>query len=304
MLQRALAEAGIAAAGDIPIPHWTPDLAMEFMDAHGIQTQVLSLSDPAVAFLPGGPARALAREVNEYAAELIPTRPTRFGALAALPLPDVAGAVDEVRYALDELGLDGVGVLSSYDGMYLGDPRMDPLLAEFDARGAYVMVHPATPPASRVPDLGIPDAIVEFTFETTRAVTNLVWKGALERFPRIRWSLSHAGGAVPFLAYRITGLAGGKLDPNPITWGALGNLYYDTAIATVRPAMQSLTEVAPLSHVLFGSDWPFTAMLYPPTGDPQPQLDDTFSPSERQAVDRTNALALFPRLAGVLKESR
>lgn len=108
----ALTDAGITAAGGFPITPWTPDLAVRFMDRHGILAQVLSIANPGVGSTSGGHARDLARQINKYAAALLAARPSRFGALAVLPLPDVAGAVDEVVYALDVLGLDGVGVLT------------------------------------------------------------------------------------------------------------------------------------------------------------------------------------------------
>jgi len=299
--RQALERAGLGDAGGIPIPEWSAETAIDFMDRHGIAAQVVGVSDPGLWFVPAGEARAIARECNEFGAELLRSHPTRFGVLAILPLPDVDGAVAEVEYALDVLGLDGVCLVTNYDGLYLGDPSLDPVLAALDERGAYVMVHPATPRDDDRPDLGMPAAIVEYTFDTTRAVTNLVWKGGLERFPRIRWALSHAGGAAPFLAYRITGLAGMQVRPEPEPWTAFSRLFYDTALAPVRPAMTSLLEVAPLSHVLFGSDFPFADFLYPTEGDVQPQLAAVFDADQLRAVGRDNALAQFPRLAAKLQ---
>jgi predicted TIM-barrel fold metal-dependent hydrolase len=298
--RQALERAGMADAGGIPIPPWSAESAIDFMDRHGIAAQVVGVSDPGLWFTTAEEAGAVARASNEFGAELVRAHPTRFGVLALLPLPDVDGAVGEVAHALDVLGLDGVGLVSSYDGLYLGDPRLDPVLAALDERGAYVMVHPATPRADDHPDLGLPAAIVEYPFDTTRAVTNLVWHGALERFPRIRWALSHAGGAAPFLAYRITGLAGMRIDPRPEPWEAFSRLFYDTALAPVRPALRSVLEVAPPSQILFGSDFPFADFLYPPDGDVQPELATVFDAEQLEAVGRHNALAQFPRLAAAL----
>jgi len=295
-----LEQAGMADAGGIPIPPWSAEGAIDFMDRHGIAAQVVGVSDPGLWFTSPDAARTIARESNEFGAELVRTHPTRFGVLALLPLPDVEGAVAEAIHALDVLDFDGVCLVSSYDGLYLGDSRLDPLMAILDERGAYVMVHPATPRPDDRPDLGLPDAIVEYTFETTRAVTNLVWKGTLDRFPRIRWALSHAGGAAPFLAYRITGWVAMQIRPEPEPWPAFSRLFYDTALAPVRPALTSVLEVAPLSQILFGSDFPFADFLYPPEGDVQPQLATVFDTDQLRAVDRDNALVQFPRLATAL----
>jgi predicted TIM-barrel fold metal-dependent hydrolase len=115
--------------GGIPVPEWTPELALEFMDAHGIAVQMLSVSDPGVEFVDGERAPALTRECNDYVAGVIGDHPGRFGAFAVLAMSDVQGARVEALRCLDELSLDGVALLSSYDGLYLGDPHFEPLLS-------------------------------------------------------------------------------------------------------------------------------------------------------------------------------
>jgi predicted TIM-barrel fold metal-dependent hydrolase len=264
------------------------------MDRMGIATQMVSVSDPGVTFVGGAQASRLARDINQYAVELIAAHPGRFGAFAVLPLPDVDAAVAEVEYALDTLGLDGVGILSSYDGRFPGQEWFAPVLAALDARGAYVMIHPTAPGANHRPEMpGIPQAAMEFTFDTTRAAASLIWSGALDRYPNIRWALSHAGGTLPFPGYRITAMLDGLTGRHA---AALSRFRYYTALSATRPSMAALREVAPVSHVLFGSDFPFGAPLYPAAGDPQPELADSFTDAERRALGRANALELFPRL--------
>src|SRR5262249_19316746 len=153
---------------------------LSFMDRVGISTQVVSVSDPGVSFVGPEQAPALARAVYTYGKELVDAYPHRFGALAVLPLPAVAAAVAEGGYALDVLKLDGVGILSSYNGLYPGDPRMAPVLAALDQRGAYVMIHPTVVPADNRPAMpGVPEAAIEFTFDTTRAAASLILSGAM-----------------------------------------------------------------------------------------------------------------------------
>ena len=141
--KQALQEAEMWLIGGIPVPDWTPELALEFMDAHGIAVQMLSVSDPGVEFVDHERAPALARECNDYAAAVVHEHPGRFGAFAVLPMSDVEQARAETVRALDDLRLDGVGLLSSYDGRYPGDPAFEPLLSELNRRHAWVMVHPA-----------------------------------------------------------------------------------------------------------------------------------------------------------------
>lgn len=125
------------------------------------------------------------------------------GYYATLPLPLVEESLSELRYALDQLQADGVCLLANSQGIFLGDRRLDPLLAELDYRQATVLIHPNTLPQGLKPDLDTPPCAVEFVVDTTRAVMNMLWNGTFERYPNIRWILSHAGGTVPFIAWRM-----------------------------------------------------------------------------------------------------
>lgn len=299
----SMVEHGHGTIAGLPLPEWSPEAALDFMERYGIQTQVLSVSDPGVGFLAGADARDMARYCNTYLAGLFEQYPKRFGALAVLPLPDVTASVTEVEYALDELKLDGVVLLSAYDGIYLGDPRYEPVMAALARRNAYVFVHPASLPAENKPDLQVPDFLYEFTFDTTRAATQLMFGGTMTRYPSIRFQLSHAGGTVPFLSYRL-GLASelGLLPPGAVPQ-LISNFLYDTALSASPAAMAGVLKVTTLDHIVFGSDWPFSATLFSGNGsggDPQPQLSESFSSPERARLERVNALRELPRLASRL----
>lgn len=309
----SLAEHGLlTGGGGIPNPMWTPELALAFMDAYGIKTQIVSVSEPGVYYLPTEQERVdMATRINNYISHNLIGSPVfgdRFGGFAVLPLGDlstqnVADAQAEASRAINTLGLDGVGLYTSYNNVYLGDSRFDPLLETLNGLGATVFVHPVTPAVN--PDTGIPAFLTEFTFETTRAATKMLYAGVYQRYPRIHWILAHAGGTVPFTSYR-TGLLtlvpalaqnlqnlGLKLDPP----SAYGSLYYDTALSQARPAMAATRAVTDTSHILFGTDWPFSDIIFLVPGDPAPQLADSFDADELLLVERSNALALFPRVA-------
>src|SRR5207245_9627734 len=110
------------------VKDWTPEKSVEQMEQSSVATSIISISDPCVWFTDNGAARALARECNEYGAKVVKDYPGRFGLFAVLPLPDVDGAIREVEYALDALKADGIGILSSYQGKYLGNPAVTPLM--------------------------------------------------------------------------------------------------------------------------------------------------------------------------------
>jgi predicted TIM-barrel fold metal-dependent hydrolase len=263
-----LADRGVTEVGGVQVPPWDEAQELEVLDRHNLSAAVVSLSDTGPAASDAKLARLLARETNEFYAGLVARHPRRFGAFAALPLPDVDTALAELEYALDDFRLDGVMLLSNYAGRYLGDRAFDPVLAELDRRAATVFLHPATPLGSPTPEL--PTFLLDYVFETTRAVASLLRSGALERYTNIRLVLAHAGGTVPYLAGRLAlGQApvrarsvterlagapvGGKiagamaekvadavLDRNERRVDeALGGLYYDTALSTATPAWQS-----------------------------------------------------------------
>jgi predicted TIM-barrel fold metal-dependent hydrolase len=200
----ALRNLGIRGATGMPFPEWTPKGTLRFMDRHGIATAIVSVSTPGVHFKPPSVSRDLARCCNEYAARLVGDHPDRFSALASLPLPDVDGALQELAYALDVLSLDGVILLTNAQGQYLGVPELESLFVELNRREAVVLVHPTDPPWGSTEGLDFPNALLESPFETTRAVANLLYSGVLTRFPDIRFILSHAGGTIPFLAWKLS----------------------------------------------------------------------------------------------------
>ncbi|MFE2352098.1 amidohydrolase family protein [Kitasatospora cineracea] len=312
----SLAAHGVVEIGGVPVPLWSPALAVDFMNRYGIEAQVVSVSEPGVAYLDAAADRlTMARRLNDYMGrELVHGSGScrgRFGGFAVLPLgrrvtaKDVGDAVLEARRAVRELGLDGVGLFSSYGETYLGDPVLEPLMRELDDLRAMVFIHPVTPAA--YPDLGLPPFLYEFTFDTTRALVNMLYKGVYQRHAGIRWLAAHAGGTLPYISYRASLLAPSPAPARP--FGAPGaadtnphfrGLFYDTALSPAPQAMKSVRELAGTEHILFATDWPFSGALFPGTGDPAPQLDETFDPDERLAVERGNALAQLPGLAARL----
>ena len=291
---------GVTDAGGIAFPPWSVESALSLMDRHGIATAITSIAAPGVHFGDDAAARSLARYCNELSARMIDDHPDRFGAFAVLPMPDVDASLDELDYALGTLKLDGVVLLASIGERYLGDRAFDPLFDELDRRNAVVFVHPTIPATSYALKLSMPGALIEFVFDTTRAATNLIYSGTMERCRNVAIILSHAGGTVPFVAWR---LAQGAVIPSlreKAPQGAMAYLkrfYYDTAMSATPYALNSLMELVDPSHVLFGSDHPYL---------PEPLIEASvvglngyagFDAASRLAVERNSALALFPRLA-------
>ncbi|KFC81964.1 amidohydrolase 2 [Buttiauxella agrestis ATCC 33320] len=193
---------------------------------------------------------------------------------ATLPLPDVDGALRELEYAFDTLKADGVVLESNFHGVYLGDARFDPVFEELNRRHAKVFIHPTNPHcpccqvqpkgenAEALPPIGYPYPMIEFMFETTRAVFNLLLSGTLDRFPNVQIIVPHAGATIPVLADRVAGLSPAlglpeKLDAEKFMTSLRG-MYYDLAGFPLPRQLNALLEIADPKHVLYGSDYPYT----------------------------------------------
>lgn len=297
-------EKGIRPGG-IDLPDWSASAALKFMDGRDIATGILSVSTPGVHLGDDAEAARMARHVNEYCADLVRGEPGRFGFFATLTLPDVDSAIAEAEYALDTLRADGIVLLANNDGRYLGDPGFAPLLDFLHRRRAVVFIHPGELPAEPVP--GIPSFTADFLLDTTRTAISLILSGALKKYDGIRFILAHAGGFVPYIAYRIllTQLSVANKTTQIITavdqkhqiprlLAPLKQFYYDVALSSTPAALPSLLEVADPTHVLYGSDFPFAPSVA--VGFMAKQYERTpLDPVLRQDIDRDNALRLFSR---------
>ena len=294
----------VYAAGRAPAigkyPDWTPEIALAVMDTHGIEVALTSLAQPGVGFGTQASAEELARRCNDYAAELTARWPSRFGAFATVPVWSMDGACKEVAYAFDTLGFDGISLFASYGEKFLGDREFDPLFEILDARGAVVFVHPGLHPSSRGLTLPWPAFMMEYLFDTTRAVVNLIFSGAIARFPRIRFILPHAGGLVPYFAWRlsVSPMIDARLPQlaRDEIFAGLAHFWYDNALSPGEQTFGSLDHVVRPERVVFGSDFPFANARV--IAEAVRTHESGFLPEGRRAaIDRGNALALFPKYA-------
>lgn len=290
-----LRQAGIDEAGGRLLPDWSSEGSLQTMDELGVATAILSVSTPGTTFLPDvADAVALARDLNDYGAAVVASQPERFGFFATVPMPHIKEAVAETVRALDDLNADGVVLLANNDGTYLGEDGQDDLWAALDERAAVVFIHPADLPGPTVP--GVAPFAADFLLDTTRAAYLLVCNGIRRKYPNIKFILSHAGGFVPYASHRMAVAIMAETGASPAdTLDDFSSFYFDTALSSIAAALPTLLAFAKPGHVTFGSDWPFAPVAagqYFAAGlEAYPGLDDT----TRDAIDRTNARALFPR---------
>lgn len=303
--KRALETVGIHGSGENPWADWSVSSQLELMDKTGIAAVVNSIASPGVYFGDRRFAARLARECNDGSALMVSDHADRFGAFAILPLPDVEAAVREAEYALDTLKLEGVCLLTHAGDRHLGQPEEDELYAELDRRSAVVFVHPLRNQAKNMPAYNYPSGMTELVLDTTRTIHNLLWNGTFGKYPNIRWIMPHGGGTVPFLVYRMSAMnnrprVAEKLEGGTVA-DTLRRLYYDVAEICDPAPLKCLMEIAEPSHILFGSDFPFSQHRTP-VRDVESTIAafETFGDwdaSTRRAIESDNALDLFPRFA-------
>jgi 6-methylsalicylate decarboxylase len=310
----ALKAAGLSPPDGMGVtPEWSETKVLATLDKLGIGMAFLSISSPGVHFGDDEAARSLARRTNEEAARLTKAHPGRFGFFAITPLPDVKGALAEIRYAFDTLGADGVVFESNFKGTYLGDDLLIPIYEELNARHAVIFLHPTAPHCQcsasthageqpRDIAFGYPIPLIEFIFETTRTITQMMLSGTLARYPNLRVIVPHAGAALPLLAGRIelvmkAGAPVNKDAPADIR-AALRDLHYDLAGVPVPEPLSVLLQIADPQKLHYGSDWPFTTIEA--CEHLLQQLNETplLSDEVRQAAMTANAYSLFAQRLG------
>jgi predicted TIM-barrel fold metal-dependent hydrolase len=285
------------AGTDLPPPtkNWSIAKHLDDMEQGDVAVSLLSITTPGVWTGDKEKSRKIARYTNEYAAKLTADHKGRLGQFTTLPLPDIEGSLREIEFGMDQTKSDGITLMTSYDGKYLGDKSFDPVFAELNKRKAIVYVHPTAPACCVNVVPGLADSIIEFGTDTTRAIGNYVMFGASRRFPDIRMIWSHAGGTMPFLIERFDRAE--KIPPHkdflPEGFRAEARkFFYDTAQASNPVDMTALRQIIPVSQIVYGSDFPYRT-----AGEQVKALEagKVFSGDELNAIWRTNVGRFMPK---------
>jgi predicted TIM-barrel fold metal-dependent hydrolase len=283
-------------------PDWSVESAISYMDEHNISACILSDPDSA-NHATGQEARDIARRVNETLADIVSRRPSRFGAVATLPGQDADGAITEIVYALDILKMDGVSTSTSISDVYLGEPQFDPWFEELNRRSVTLFVHPTFTKATQTLLVGLNPSVLEFMFDTTRMIANIVATGAKKRFSNIKIISTHGGGTIPYLVNRIQvlehafGVGPGRLElsPEEVREG-IASFYYDLTAATSEAQLGAILKLVPVSQLVMGLDFPLM-----PKSTFAPAIADigcypAFNKTDLQSLSYGNAGRLYPAL--------
>jgi predicted TIM-barrel fold metal-dependent hydrolase len=273
---------------------WSVQASLEEMEKSGIATAMISPPPPGITFGDRAFRRKLARDINEAGAKMVSDRPARFRLLATLPFADVDDSLAEIAYSYDTLNADGISLMTSYNGKYLGDLSHWPILEELNRRKAVVYTHPTTPACCRGIQPYVSINAVEGPVDTTRTMVSLMFQGGAAKYPDIKWIFTHSGGVTPFLLSRYQREEAEKdrksVLPNGLMY-ELQKFYYDTAQGHHEGALKALIAIIPTSQVLYGTDYPFWNGRLVSTD----LAKGGFSAAQLMAIDRDNALRLFPK---------
>ncbi len=273
--------------------HFDYELRIRTMDAAGIDVSIVSLTCPNVFWGSEETSCAAARDSNESMAAAQRAYPGRIRWLASLPWEYPDRAIEELARSCDA-GASGVMVIANIAGRSLTEAAFAPIWAEIDRRALPVLVHPGEPPGADVMDMGSYDLSwsVGFMFDTTLALTRMIFDGFLDRYADLTLIAAHGGGALPYLVGRFE--KGDEVElpqrrrmtASPTEY--LRRIYYD-CITYDLGALRYLISVVGAERVLFGTDWPH--QVHDITGS----LAHTgmLPPDQHDAIRGTNAERLF-----------
>ena len=248
------------------------DKRLRAMDEAGIDLQVLSLSGPGAELLPGPDAVALARETNDRLAQVVAGRPDRFAAFAHLPLSAPEAAADELERTVKKLGFLGTMVNGTTDGLFLDDPRFEPVLARAEALGVPIYVHPGIPPAAiRDAYYGglkgpLPTIFARAGWgwhaETAVHIMRLVLSGALDRHPKLQLVIGHLGEGLPAMFDRFDETfapATPKFLQRTVVQTILDHVHVTCSGFYHKPTFTMLLETFGVDRVMFSVDYPYSS---------------------------------------------
>lgn len=285
-----------------PMPEWSVEKHLQYNESMGIVHTVLSYSSPHINFSTREVNRQLARIGNEAGAQVVADNPGKFSFLASLPLPNIDDTLEEIAYACDHLDTDGFTLPTNTKGIYMGAPELEPMFAEFNRRKAVVTFHPNKPGAvpTGVGEM-LPIPMMEFIFDTTRCVVDLMLRGYPEKYPDIKFLMPHCGSMLPYVVDRIASFKPTLIKTGSVTedydvYKTFSRFYFDTTGASAAHQLRDVLDMTDVSHILYGSDYPFPPV---PVLEDQtnavftaPYLDET----QKAKIFSGNASALFSKV--------
>ena len=304
-----LKEIGITRAYGEKFIDWTPERSLKFMNKLNIGVAILSVSTPGVYFKGKKDfSMRLARSCNETMADVKKKYPERFGGFASVPLGFVGESIDELKYALDELKLDGVCLMTNYDGVYLGDKKYDNFFKELDKRRAVAFVHPTDPIETYHSHLGRMSApLIEALFEDSRVIARMLYYNIFEKYPNIKFIFAHGAGVAPYISEKLEAVKYRKekemipdiekiqdfsLEEKGLD--ILNNLTFDITSLANDSCLNAIKSLSGISNLVYGSDFHYGEKINPITIK-SVEKNPNLSKEDLEKIYYKNALEIFPQ---------
>ncbi|MFC2001928.1 amidohydrolase family protein [Chloroflexota bacterium] len=287
---------GNMSLGPTARQRWDPEARIKDMDSQGIDMQVLSPSPLTLYYdLDMETALWYSRLQNEGTARAIKDYPTRFLGLAMIPLQEPGKALVELDRAINKLGLRGVEILSNVNGNYLDSRDLYPFYEAMEDLDLPIFIHPALniAAADRLEEYELFN-LIGIPLDSTIAVAHLIFSGILDKFPRLKFCISHAGGQAPYLrgrwehGYEVRPKCRAIINHPPSYYLPL--LYFDT-VTHFLPALEYLVSSVGADKVIMGTDYPADMADSSPVRTVQSLVN--VSEADKQKIMGDNAARLF-----------
>jgi len=237
---------------------------LQHMDQYGIDIHVLTIPAPGADRFEGEEAIQIARIANDAIAAIARKYPNRFVGFFTLPTCDIKASLAELERSVNELGLRGFGCFANLNGQGLDREALFPIYQRLAKYKLPVYIHPTAPLATEAVGIDImPTLIFGWAFDSTVAMTRLVYGRVLERFPEINWVVADVGGVLAFFAQRAINIYTGRTDEIRHKYGLKENpldsfrrFYVDTAD---HPAstLRCVTEFFTPDRMVLGTNYPY-----------------------------------------------
>ncbi len=235
------------------------NLRLKDMDEAGFDKQILTLSIPSVDIFPVEIGETLARVVNDEIAQISNDHPDRFTGFATLPFLDPDRTLKELERCIDTLGFRGACIGSNINGMNLDDSRLYPFYERMNTYALPIHIHPRTPSDKETYKDYRLGPMIGFEMDLCVAVVRIIMGGILDKFPNLKFVVSHLGGAIPYLAERIQNCYEAypecQVNISAPAKDYLKRFYYDT-VSFFEPALMCAYDFAGAERMVLGSDYP------------------------------------------------
>ena len=287
-------------ADGVATPQWSVEDHLQLMKDNQTTHSVLSLSSPHPSLGTAEETKELIQNINQEAEKICQAYPEKFSFCASLPLPSIEDCLESIDCFADTAF--GFSFPTNCQGLYLGDEKLEPLMSELNKRQAKIMIHP-TEPHEQTIHAGelVKTPLMEFFFDTTRAIVNLAQNQVFSRYPKITWILPHAGALLPVIAQRIS--EGNKFLADPDTPKpddllavlAQKNLYFDLAGMVLPYQLPTLLQIVDTEQLLYGGDFPYTPAKAVQKYARKIEETDLFSQLEKQKLFYDNGQKLLQK---------